>query len=416
MNPSPKAESSGRRALITTVVLIVGIFFFIEGLIAASGFLGPLTLAVLLAMVLIPFAQKLESWGMPRPLSTLTSVLLTFLSVAVVIGLLIMQINNIAKDWHEVKENVRPGIEQLQQKIEQATGATPEQQTRFLENNIPVLSGAKRKPQKEISDNDAEAQEEQTQTGANNNEESQGGGQMDKVTGALMAFVTGFGNFLLVFVYVFFLLLYRRKLKLSFLKFFKNERRDEAQTVLLEAIHVAEQYLVGRILLILFLAIFYGTGFAILGLKSAIFIAVFAALLSLIPYIGNIIAFFLALAMAAFSGGDLTMFIGIVIIYSVAQFIESYILEPYLVGDKVDLNPLLTILVVVIGGAVWGAMGMIISIPVFGIIKIISDHIPDLHPIGYTLGVEDTGEGGDNAFTKMIKKLKDQMRSKRKDL
>lgn len=417
MESAKKSNRLGKNGLITAVLLIVGLFFLIEGLIAASGFLGPLTLAVILAMVLIPLANKLEGWGLGRTASTFISVLITFSFVAVVVGLLIMQVNTIAKDWQEVKENVRPGIEQLQQKIQQATGATPEQQTRFLENNIPVLGSSKGKPKKDITNNGEETAEGETTAGAERNEESESsGGQIDKVTGALMAFVTALGNFLLVFVYVFFMLLYRRKLKLSFLKFFSNDKREEAQTVLLEAIKVAEQYLVGRLLLIMFLAIIYGIGFTVLGVKSALFIAVFASLLSLIPYVGNIIAYFLALVMGAFSGGDLAMFVGITIVYSIAQFVESYILEPYLVGDKVDLNPLLTILVVVVGGAVWGAMGMIISIPVFAIVKIISDHIPDLHPIGYTLGVEDTGEDEENFFTKMVQRLKDKMKSKRENL
>ncbi len=411
MNSTEEGKKPARNALLTAVLLIIGVFFLIEGLIAGSGFLGPLTLAILLSMVLIPLAQKLEFWGMSRPMSTFTSVMITFLSVAVVVGLLIMQVNSIAKDWNQVKENVRPAIEEIQAKIQSATGATPDQQTSFLENNVPFLESKKKKSKEEDEEDDDES--EIAGTGVDEDKDSDGGGQMDNVTGVLMGFFTGVGNFLLVFVYVFFMLLYRRKLKLSFLKFFSEHRREEAKTVMHEAIKVAEQYLVGRLLLILFLAIIYGTGFAILGLKSAIFIAVFAALLSLIPYIGNIIAFFLSLVMAAFTGGDFGMFVGILIIYSIAQFVESYILEPYLVGDKVDLNPLFTILVVVVGGAVWGAMGMIISIPVFAIIKIISDHIPDLHPIGYTLGIEDTGEGDDNALTRMVKKLKEKMLRKR---
>ncbi len=408
MEQAAKRKGFGKKGLVVAVLLIVGLYFLIEGLIAASGFLGPLTLAVILSMVLIPLVNKMEMWGLSRSASTFVAVFITFSLVAIIIGLLIVQVNSIAKDWKEVKENVRPGIEQLQQKIQQATGATPEQQTRFLENNIPILGSNKSKPQPEISeDGSGEEGEQQANTG---------GGQIDKVSGAMMAFVMAFGNFLLVFVYVFFMLLYRRKLKLSFLKFFPNDKREEAHTVLLEAIKVAEQYLAGRLLLIIFLAIFYGVGFAILGIKSAIFIAIFAALLSLIPYIGNIIAFFLALVMAAFAGADLTMVVGIFITFAVAQFIESYILEPYLVGDKVDLNPLLTILVVVVGGAVWGAMGMIISIPVFAIIKIISDHIPDLHPIGYTLGVEDISSGDENAISKLIRRLKKAMQHKRDNI
>ncbi|MDQ3395762.1 MAG: AI-2E family transporter, partial [Bacteroidota bacterium] len=80
---------------------------------------------------------------------------------------------------------------------------------------------------------------------------------------------------------------------------------------------------------------------------------------------------------------------------------------PYVVGHKVELNPLIIIIVVVLGGAVWGVMGMIISIPVFGILKIVFDHIPVLNPLGYALGEEDiSSEDEENIFEKLYKKIK----------
>lgn len=431
MNRTEERKKPGKSILITAVLLIIGLYFFVVGLIEASGFLGPLALAVILTMVLIPLSNKFENWGMSRGISTLISVLLTFSAVVLIFGLLAVQVNSIAQDWEEVKENVRPGIEAVQEKVAEVTGASPDEQKLFLEDNIPFLGNDKGSSQSESqqpegnseANNNGESgsQAGDGATGTESEDESDGGGgdtsgTINTVMGALVGFVSGAANFLLVFVYVFFMLLYRKKLKLSFLKFFSSEKREEAETVMLESIQVAEQYLVGRVLLILFLAVFYGIGFVILGMKSAILIAIFAALLSLLPYIGNIIAFFLAIALAAFSGGELGMYIGVVIIFGVAQFVESYILEPYLVGDKVDLNPFLTIIVVVIGGVIWGPMGMIISIPIFGIIKIIADHVPGLHPIGYTLGVEDVGDdgdGGDSAYDKMVNKLKHKMKEMR---
>lgn len=426
MNGTEERKKPGKSILITAVLLIVGLYFFVVGLIEASGFLGPLALAVILTMVLIPLSNKLENWGMSRGISTLISVLLTFSAVVLIFGLLAVQVNSIAQDWEEVKENVRPGVEAVQEKIAEVTGASPDEQKLFLKDNIPFMGNdnGSSKGESQQTEGNSEAnnngesgsQAGDGATGTESEEESEGGdssGTINTVMGALVGFVSGAANFLLVFVYVFFMLQYRKKLKLSFLKFFSQEKREEAETVMLESIQVAEQYLVGRVLLILFLAVFYGIGFVVLGMKSAILIAIFAALLSLLPYIGNVIAFFLAIALAAFSGGELGMYIGVVIIFGVAQFVESYILEPYLVGDKVDLNPFLTIIVVVIGGVIWGPMGMIISIPIFGIIKIIADHVPGLHPIGYTLGVEDVGDGGNSAYDKMVNKLKHKMKEMR---
>src|SRR5690606_42159221 len=62
----------------------------------------------------------------------------------------------------------------------------------------------------------------------------------------------------------------------------------------------------------------------------------------------------LALAFGYLTSGETGMLIGILITFAVAQFFESYFLEPYLVGDKVDLHPFMVILVVVLGGSIWG--------------------------------------------------------------
>ena len=163
----------------------------------------------------------------------------------------------------------------------------------------------------------------------------------------------------------------------------------------------------GKLILIVLLAVLYAIGLSIAGVKHAILISILAAVLSLIPYLGNIIGFFLAMAMALFAGGDTTGLIGVVITFSVAQFVESYILEPYVVGEQVDIHPIFTIIAVVLGGAVFGVVGMIIAIPVFGIIKVVCDHVKVLHPIGYLLGDQkEEKKDEDNFFNKIYKKFK----------
>lgn len=218
--------------------------------------------------------------------------------------------------------------------------------------------------------------------------------------GQLFSFL---GTFLLTFVYIFFFLLYRSKFRNSILKMVPEDKQESAQSVLGESTQISQNYLFGRLILITFLAALYSVGLAVSGVKNAILISILAAVLSLVPYIGNIIGYFLAVGMAFFSGSGATGAIGVTITFAVAQFVESYILEPYIVGDKVNLNPVFTIIVVVLGEAVWGVVGMLIAIPALGIVKVVFDHIPVLRPIGYLFGEEDIGdneEGKDNIFKK----------------
>ena len=120
--------------------------------------------------------------------------------------------------------------------------------------------------------------------------------------------------------------------------------------------------------------------------SNFIIISLLAALLSIIPYIGNIIAFLIAIGLGYVADGDTTALIGIVITFTVAQFIESYLFEPYVVGDNVNLDPFVTILAVVAGSMVWGVIGMILSIPVLGIINVIFMHVGPLKPYSFLLG------------------------------
>jgi predicted PurR-regulated permease PerM len=78
----------------------------------------------------------------------------------------------------------------------------------------------------------------------------------------------------------------------------------------------------------------------------------------------------------------------IAISYIVMQFIDNHLLIPYIVSSKVRINALISIVGVLLGGAVWGFSGMFLSIPFIGILKIIFDRIPELKPWGKLLGDE----------------------------
>lgn len=399
-------KSGAREFLIVSVLMITGLYFSIIGLVEAQPFLAPLSIAVLLAMVLVPVSNKLEGWGISRGWSSFVSVLVTMLFFIGLFFIISMQVKSIADDWPEIKEQLKPKIERLQQWIADTTGMEPDRQKEIIEDKIPGGS---------TGDSGSEGNK-QSSSSANNTSGSQqdpsssgGSGTFDSVGQVLLGFFAFLGTTLLTFIYIFFLLLYRSKLKKSILRFVPAQNRPKALEILKNSVRLSQSYLVGRLLLIFFLIILYAIGLSISGVKHAILISIIAALLSLIPYIGNVIGFFLAMAMATFSGGDTAALIGVIITFSVAQFVESYILEPYVVGHKVDLNPLMTILVVVLGEAVWGVTGMIISIPVFGILKIAFDNIPIFHPLGYALGEEDIGvHEKESFFERLVKNIKNK--------
>ncbi len=361
--------------LLKLVLLILGTYFLIKGLVVSTTFLVPLVFASLLTLICIPLSRKIERIGIPKGLASFICVaisLIAFLTVFVVIS---VQIKNISDRWPEAKENLKPKLEQLQSYILDKTGINTQDQMNIIYGDSDS----------ESSDSSGSITDEQSSEMINQDAK--------KKIGLIVIDFFGFvGNTMLSFIYLFFLLLYRRKVKLSILEFFDPDFRKQAREVMTQSIQLAENFLVGRLILILFLAIFYSIGMSIAGLENAILIAVITALLSLFPYIGNVIGYILAISLALFGGVEFWALIVISITYGLAQFIESYILEPYVVGDKVGLNPLVTIIVVVLGSSIWGLSGMILSIPVVGILKIIFDATDGMRPIGYALGDEDIGD------------------------
>jgi predicted PurR-regulated permease PerM len=106
--------------------------------------------------------------------------------------------------------------------------------------------------------------------------------------------------------------------------------------------------------------------------------------------------------MVVVQGGSSGMIIGVLITYAIVQFFQTYILEPLVVGAEVNINPLFTIFVLVAGELVWGIPGMVLAIPLLGIVKIICDHITVLKPYGFLIGQEKKKKAG--LITKLRKR------------
>lgn len=134
---------------------------------------------------------------------------------------------------------------------------------------------------------------------------------------------------------------------------------------------VLNGYIRGQILVSLILASLYGFGFLIIGLRFGLLIGIFTGLLSIIPFVGSILGFSVAMAMALanFTGIETVISVGIVFI--IIQGLESLLITPKLVGDKVGLGVLSTMLSLIIGGNLFGFIGMIVAIPIAAILKTI---------------------------------------------
>jgi predicted PurR-regulated permease PerM len=192
--------------------------------------------------------------------------------------------------------------------------------------------------------------------------------------------------FLLTLVYVLLLLYYRSHLKQFLLKLAPPSDKGEMGKIVDSVANVSQQYLLGLSKMIVCLWVMYGIGFSVLGVQNALFFAFLCGILEIVPFIGNITGTTITVAIAAAQGGSPPMLLGIVCTYGLVQFIQGWVLEPLIVGPQVKINPLFTIIALIIGELVWGIPGIFLAIPLMAMFKIVCDHIGPLKPYGFLVG------------------------------
>ncbi|WP_265163448.1 AI-2E family transporter [Salinimicrobium tongyeongense] len=354
-------NSKGKQILLYVTLTILGLYFLFQGLAEASGFFIPLTTAVVLSLLMIPLCRKMENSFMNRMASSLVNTFIIFLASVGFFAIISMQVKTVVDDWPKIRETMAPKIAQVKA---------------FLFEHTP------------LEEQDLESSEDGGSLPFMSSDSNAG----QKAASFLNSAISFFGDYLITFIYIFFLLNYRHRFKNFLLLLFPDSRRHEVKKVIEKSAEVTRRYLVGKLILIGFLAVLYAVGLGISGVNNFILISILAAVLSLLPYIGNIVGFGLAMIFGYLVSGETGVLVGIIITFGVAQFVESYILEPYIVGDQVDLHPFFVILAVIIGGMVWGIAGMVLSIPILAIINVVFSNISPLKPFGFLLSKDDDDE------------------------
>jgi predicted PurR-regulated permease PerM len=289
-------------------------------------------------------------------------LLLVFAGIFFAVG---KQAARFANNWGEIEQRLTKQLERARAEI-------------------PMLPGGGG----EGSDSTSVSQLQQQRNNAGSSIFSQLPIGKSQITGVLSSTVSILGDFLLMLVYIVLFLSQKERLREFVLQRAPEERRGETHETINRAAGVAQKYLKGRLILIVILSVCYAIGFSLVGVDYFIVVAILAAILSIIPYLGNIIGGLLAMAIAVAGGGGSTAILGILGTMAVTQTLESYILTPLIVGDEVDINPLTTIVAVIGFTIMWGPVGAIVAIPVVAMVRIVLKHIDGMEDYAYLLGQE----------------------------
>jgi predicted PurR-regulated permease PerM len=184
---------------------------------------------------------------------------------------------------------------------------------------------------------------------------------------------------------VFFMLSWQDHVRSATVMLFSMENRNSAYVMLGLIARMIRSFIVGNFIIAVFISVFSIALFGAIGLPYFYFLGAISGFLSVIPYLGVLLA---VLPPLIADLGHLTAGVAAVIISIVMglHLVAMNVLYPKILGKRLQLNPLAVTLALLFWGWLWGAMGLILAVPITGAVKIVCDHIERLRPYGAWLG------------------------------
>lgn len=336
--------------LLSLSIILVLLYF-------GQHILIPLLLSLLFAILLRPMVIFLNTkFRFPQVIAVFITVAVFVVSIATVLMLVSWQVSDITDDWSKIKANLSTHFQQFQHWVKQSFHVSYRKQQNYI----------------------SQVTQETLK------------GDSDLMGNTLSSFTDTLVSLILIPIYTFLILLYRTHFTKFLFKVVSVKNEPVLQDILTKVKTVVQSYIIGLIIEMGIVGILTTTGLMLLGVQYAIFLGVITAILNLIPYLGILVAAFISILATLVNSSEISMIIGIIVLTGIVQFIDNNLIVPKIVGNKVRINAMATMVGVIIGGAVSGVAGMILSIPLIATIKIIFDHIEPLKPVGFLLGNDTT--------------------------
>jgi len=335
-----------------TTIFIIGLFALFTMLYIGQSIIVPLVFSIIIAIMLHPVVNFFVRLKINRIVAIVIVLLLTFIVIAAFGVLLFSQASRFSESWPLFVDKFT-GI--LNQTITWASG--------YFDINPQKLHEWITKTKGELINNSSTA-----------------------IGQTLVAIGNWVVILLLVPVYIF-IILYYEPLLIEFIRrLFSEDNQSKVREIVTQIKTVIQRYLIGLVIEAVLVAILDISALLILGIEYAVLLGIIGALLNVIPYIGGLVAVALPMmiALATKSTGWYAFYV--LISYYFIQLIDNNYIVPIIVSSKVKINALFSIIVVIVGNALWGISGMFLSIPLLAIVKVIFDHIDPLKPWGFLLG------------------------------
>lgn len=339
---------------VRRAIEIMGIYFLGMIIIVGKDVITPIVMAFFLSIMLLPVYRFLRRKKFPEALAIFLSILLLALIVGLLVWFFSSQIGRLISDFPQIRQNVETHLRSLSAWIDTKTHMSTARQVELIsEQNDKLLNYA--------------------------------GGML----GGAASSVTGILIFIgLLPIYIFLMLFYKNLLVRFIFLWFPTTAHPKVEEAMRESEIIIKSYLTGLLIQITYVTLLLGGILFFIGIEHAILIGAIFAVLNLIPYVGALIGNIIGVLLTLSSSQELWPVFAVLGTIAFVQFLDNNILMPRIVGSKVKINALATIVGVIIAGALAGISGMFLSLPVIAVLKIIFDRTGNFKQWGVLLGDE----------------------------
>ena len=324
--------------------------------IIAKEILSPLIFSCLFSILLLPVAAFLENkLKLPRSAASMISILLLLAVIGIVLYVIGSQMSDLANDWPQFQQQLVKTMDSTQDWIATTFHVNANKQLNYVHSATSkvMASGT-------------------TVLGA-----------------TLLSLSSLMLFFVFTFIYTFFFLLYRRLIMKFLVSVFLDENKSVVHDIIERVQYMIRKYIIGLLIEAAIVSLVVCVAFWILGIEYAVLLGLITGLFNIIPYVGIFSALVISSLVTFATATVISKVVLVVITLIIVHLIDSNILLPVVVGSKVRINALVTVLGVIIGEMIWGIPGMFLSIPVIAVFKIIFDRVEGLESWGIILGDED---------------------------
>ena len=332
-------------------ILIIGLYAFVNMLYVAQDIILPVIYATIIAILVSPAVNFLTQKRVNRTISISIVLAASMLIIIGLIALLSSQVSRLSDSWP-----------QLAVKFQELLNLIAKWAAAFFNSSPNKINAWMLNAKVELM----------------NNSNAVLGNTLTTMSGIL-------ATSLLTPVYVFMLLSYQPHLIDFTHRIFGVSNNSQVSEILIETKSIIKSFLVGLFAEFLILSILNAVGLLLLGIDYPILLGITGAVLNVIPYLGGIIGVVLFMVVALVTKSPVYV-LYVIALYSVIQLVDNNYIVPKIVGSRVKINALVSIIVVIAGSALWGIPGMFLSIPLTAILKLILDRIESLKPWGFLLG------------------------------